>query len=59
VGIKKQQKVLEPALIAAMLRRLEPAPRQQALRGLELLAGAAKEMIASGEMQRILRGGAA
>jgi DNA-binding MarR family transcriptional regulator len=59
VGIKKQQKVLEPALIAAMLRHLDPARRQQALRGLELLAEAAKEMIASGDLQRILRGGAA
>jgi DNA-binding MarR family transcriptional regulator len=59
VGIKKQQKVLEPELIAAMLRRLDPVRRQQALRGLELLAEAAKEMIASGDLQRILKGGAA
>ena len=56
VGIKKQQKVLEPDLIAALLRRLDPVRRQQALRGLELLAEAAKEMIASGDLQRILRG---
>jgi len=56
VGIKKQQKVLEPDLIAAMLRRLDPVRRRQALRGLELLAEAAKEMIASGDLQRILRG---
>ena len=56
VGIKKQQKVLEPGLIAAMLRRLDPVRRQQALRGLELLAEAAKEMIASGDLQRIPRG---
>jgi DNA-binding MarR family transcriptional regulator len=59
VDIKKQQKVLEPELIAAMLRRLDPARRQQALHGLELLAEAAKEMIASGDLQRILKGGAA
>jgi DNA-binding MarR family transcriptional regulator len=59
VGIKKQQKVLEPELIAAMLRHLQPAPRREALRGLELLADAAKEFIASGELQRILRGGVA
>jgi DNA-binding MarR family transcriptional regulator len=59
VGIKKQQKVLEPELIAAMLRRLDPVRRGQALRGLELLAEAAKEMVASGELQRILKGGAA
>jgi len=59
VGIKKQQKVLEPELIAAMLRRLDPAKRAEALRGLELLAEAAMAMIASGELQRILQGGAA
>ena len=59
VGIKKQQKVLEPELIAAMLRRLDPVRRRQALRGLELLADAANEMVASGELQRILKGGAA
>jgi DNA-binding MarR family transcriptional regulator len=59
VGIKKQQKVLEPELVAAMLRRLDPARRQQALHGLELLAEAAREMIASGDLQRILKGGAA
>ena len=59
VGIKKQQKVLEPELIAAMLRHLDPARRRQALHGLELLAEAAREMIASGDLQRILKGGAA
>jgi DNA-binding MarR family transcriptional regulator len=59
VGIKKQQKVLEPDLIEAMLQQLEPVRRQQALEGLELLAQAAKEMIASGDLQRILKGGAA
>ena len=51
--------MLEPELIAAMLRRLEPVRRQQALHGLELLAEAAKEMIASGDLRRILKGGAA
>ena len=59
VGIKKQQKVLEPELIAAMLRHLDPVRRREALRGLELLAEAAKDMIASGDLQRILKGGAA
>jgi DNA-binding MarR family transcriptional regulator len=59
VGIKKQQKVLEPELIAAMLRHLDPVRRREALRGLELLAEAAREMIASGDLQRILKGGAA
>jgi MarR family transcriptional regulator, organic hydroperoxide resistance regulator len=58
-GIKKQQKVLEPALIAAMLRRLDPGRRREALRGLQLLAAAAGEMIAAGDLQRILREGAA
>src|SRR5208283_1128034 len=58
-GIKKQQKVLEPELIAAMLRCLDPARRRAALHGLELLAEAAREMIASGDLQRILKGGAA
>ena len=59
VRIKRQQKVLEPALVAAMLRRLDPEKRKQALAGLELLAEAAGAMIASGEMSRILQGGAA
>jgi DNA-binding MarR family transcriptional regulator len=59
VGIKKQQKVLEPELIAAMLRHLDPVRRREALHGLELLAEAAREMIASGDLQRILKGGAA
>jgi DNA-binding MarR family transcriptional regulator len=59
VGIKKQQKVLEPELIDAMLRRLDRVKRQEALHGLELLAEAAKEMIAAGDLQRILKGGEA
>jgi DNA-binding MarR family transcriptional regulator len=54
--IKKQQKVFEPALVGAMLKRLDERKRKQALRGLELLANAAREMVASGEMMRILRG---
>ena len=41
VRIKRQQKVLEPELVAAMLARLTPLKRRQALRGLELLAEAA------------------
>jgi DNA-binding MarR family transcriptional regulator len=56
VGIKKQQKVLEPDLIAAMLQHLNPARRRRALAGLQLLAEAANEMIASGDMRRILKG---
>jgi DNA-binding MarR family transcriptional regulator len=53
--IKKQQKVLEPALVSAVLARLDERKRKQALRGLELLAAASREMAASGEMARILR----
>ena len=59
VRIKQQKKVLEPALVAAMLRRLPEEKRKRALAGLELLAEAAAELIASGEMSRILQGGAA
>ena len=59
VAIKKQQKVLEPDLIAALLGRLDRGRRREALHGLELLAEAAEEMIASGDLQRILQGGAA
>lgn len=55
--IKQQQKVLEPELIAAMLRHLGMGQRAQALQGLELLADAAKDLIASGELNRFLRGG--
>ena len=59
VRVKRQQKVLEPALVAALLRRLPEEKRRRALAGLELLAQAAGEMIASGEMSRILQGGVA
>src|SRR5262245_5870141 len=57
VRIKRQDKVLEPELVAAMLARMGERQRKQALHGLELLAEAAVEMIRSGEMSRILRGG--
>lgn len=56
VQIKKQQKVLEPDLVRAMLARLDDGKRKKALRGLELLAQAALELVESGEMTRILRG---
>jgi DNA-binding MarR family transcriptional regulator len=59
VRIKRQQKVLEPDLVAAMLGRLDEPKRRRALDGLELLAEAAMEMVASGDLNRILRGGAA
>ena len=59
VRVKRQQKVLEPDLVEAMLDRLNDPKRRKALAGLELLAEAAKEMVASGDLNRILRGGAA
>lgn len=59
VRIKKQKKVLEPELVAAVLARLDERKRKQALRGLELLAEASREMIASGELNRFLKRGAA
>jgi MarR family transcriptional regulator, organic hydroperoxide resistance regulator len=57
--IKKQQKVLEPELVEAVLARLDERRRKQALRGLELLATAAKELVTSGELGRILKRGVA
>jgi DNA-binding MarR family transcriptional regulator len=56
VRIKRQQKVLEPELVAAVLERLDETRRRQALRGLELLAEASVEMIRSGDLNRILKG---
>ena len=58
-AIKRQKKVLEPELIAAMLDRLSDRQRTQALRGLELLATAAQEMVAAGDLKRILQRGVA
>jgi DNA-binding MarR family transcriptional regulator len=57
--IKKQQKVLEPQLVARVLAHLDDRKRHQALRGLELLAEASREMTASGDLNRFLRTGAA
>lgn len=59
VRIKRQQKVLEPDLIAALLGKLDEKQRKKALRGLELLAEAARELVESGDLQRILKGAAA
>jgi DNA-binding MarR family transcriptional regulator len=59
VRIKRQQKVLEPDLVSAMLASLDEKRRRRALRGLELLAEAAVKLVASGEMHRILKGDAA
>ena len=41
--LRAAQKVLEPRLVRAMLSRLSPAERRDALRGLELLGKAARE----------------
>ena len=57
--IKKQQKVLEPELVSSVLAHLDERKRRQALRGLELLAEASLEMIASGDLNRFLKRGAA
>jgi len=59
VRIKKQQKVLEPELVGAVLAHLDDRKRKQALRGLELLAEASRAMIASGDLNRFLKRGAA
>jgi DNA-binding MarR family transcriptional regulator len=59
VRIKRQQKVLEPELIAAMLGTLDEKRRKKALRGLELLAEASRQLVESGDLQRILKGAAA
>jgi DNA-binding MarR family transcriptional regulator len=58
VRIKQEDKVLEPELVAAVLSRLSGEKRRRALRGLEMLAEASVEMIRSGELSRIIRGGA-
>jgi DNA-binding MarR family transcriptional regulator len=57
VRVKRQQNVLEPELVGAVLARLDPEPRRQALAGLELLAEASRAMMASGKLNRFLRGG--
>jgi len=59
VRIKKQQKVLEPDLVAAVLAQLDERKRKQALRGLELLAEASRAMVESGVLNRILKRDAA
>ena len=45
--------------MGAVLARLDERKREQALRGLELLAQASREMAASGDLGRILKRGAA
>jgi MarR family transcriptional regulator, organic hydroperoxide resistance regulator len=56
VRIKRQQNVLEPTLVEAMLGNLDERRRQEALRGLELLADAARAVVTSGELNRLLQG---
>jgi DNA-binding MarR family transcriptional regulator len=56
VRIKRQQNVLEPNLVEAMLGNLSEQQRDDALRGLELLAEAAREVVTSGELNRFLQG---
>ena len=56
VAIKRQQKVLEPRLVDAMLEKLSDRHRAQALRGLELLAEAAGALMKSGDVNKFLRG---
>ncbi len=58
VRVKRQEHLLEPELVAAVLARLDPERRGQALAGLELLAEASRGMMASGKQNRFLRGGA-
>ena len=46
--LRAAQKVLEPELVRALLGRLSPADRRDALRGLELLGTAAREQVKAG-----------
>jgi DNA-binding MarR family transcriptional regulator len=54
--VEQRQNALEPELIAALLRRLSLRKHEQALRGLGLLAETASALIASGDLNRFLRG---
>lgn len=58
VRIKQQQKVLDPRLVDSMLSRLNEGDRRKALEGLELLAKAARELIASSQFRQTIRSGA-
>ena len=55
VRIRSQQSVLEPELVSALLAELNVADRGDALRGLELLARAAEEMMST-KVTRTTRG---
>ncbi len=52
VKLRDQMTVLDPLLVRAMLLRLSPALRREAVRGLELLARAADEAIAAKTKER-------
>jgi DNA-binding MarR family transcriptional regulator len=56
--VRDQKTVLDPKLVAAMLRRLRVPERDEAIRGLALLAKAAAELIQTGEFKRLTRMGA-
>jgi MarR family transcriptional regulator, organic hydroperoxide resistance regulator len=58
VRIKQQQKVLDPKLVESMLMQLTDTERRKAIEGLELLARAANELIASREFRQFIRSGA-
>jgi hypothetical protein len=45
--IQEQQKVLDPALVQALIERLPAQTRESALAGLQTLAAAAVELVAA------------
>jgi DNA-binding MarR family transcriptional regulator len=53
--IKEQQKVLDPDLVEAMLRKLSAPDRESALAGLKILERAASELVASRDAGRLPR----
>ena len=55
VRIKQQQKVLDPRLIDLMLAQLDELERRKALDGLELLAKAARDLIATTKFRTTVR----
>jgi len=55
IRVKEQQKVLEPQLVEMLLSRLRPEELDTALRGMELLAVAATDMIESGGVSAFWR----
>ena len=53
--IKQKQKVLDPRLVDLMLNELNEVDRRRALEGLELLAQAARQLIASDQFRKSIR----